>query len=128
MYTVIRFQSELTDDTLLSEIGQRLNERRPGTFGGMDCVDGRFSCSLSNASDLENHIGAITTFLDDFEDILKQARKSDVELELDIAVDPEDRAKRRTYFVIRLPAKLLERIASAEISLVLTYYLVDGGA
>jgi len=127
MYSVIRFTgSPRESDSVLSGIAESINARRPGTFTGMDKVDQRFSCTVSKRDSVDEHMVQILHFLRLFNDILKDASKKGVELQLDIAIEPEDREpegkETETPYSFLLNKEVMAEMSRSDVKLALTIY------
>ena len=90
MYTVIRFAG-LRDETTLHALGTRVNEMVPGMYGGADRgVPNRFSCSISADGDWRFHQDSIGATITRLADLIHEAQGSGVQVEIDVAIEPED--------------------------------------
>jgi len=89
MYTVIRFLKR-GDEAALRAIGECLNERASGFFTGLDRIGDRFSCSLTTGGDHHLQQESIARFIEQHRGALNLAIGLDVDIQLDVAVWPED--------------------------------------
>ena len=124
MYTVVRFQSDSPDPGSLISAGQALNARRPGMFDGLDCVEGRMSCSICQDRSWDTHVSEMQLFLNDFDALITEARKRSIRIEFDVAIDAEDYSGGKTYLSFRLPSELINLLAVKTVSIMITYYLI----
>ena len=92
-------------------------------FDGLDRPIGRFSCSVFAASDWNAHVEAMIAFLDQFQEIIRDAHALGIEVEFDAAIDPEDYACHKLYFDVDLPLKLVQQLGAHQVSINITYYL-----
>jgi|SRR6266850_5490327 len=105
MYTVIRFSADSIDERTLVAFGEKLNAQRPRLFDGLDCVNGRFSCSICSDPSWESHRSAIHSFLQEFSEVLRKAKGLGLRVEIDVAIDASDYREQKTYFCIAIPPK-----------------------
>lgn len=121
MYTVVRFETTKRRARLLPALGSSLNQIKPNTFQGLDKVQNRFSCSVCDDNAWAKHTQTISRFLRQFESVIRQARRNDVRIEFDIAVEPEDVAKGQ-YLATNLSANFIKKLAQVEVEIGFTYY------
>src|SRR5687767_15669014 len=81
MYTVLRFISPTEDVEKLILIGERLNRFKENTFQGIDRIGGRFSSSVCEDDNWEEHTRAMSEFLRGFEQGLLEAKSYGIDLE-----------------------------------------------
>jgi hypothetical protein len=93
MLSVIRFSAFVTGDALNS-YGAEVNAVMPGLFTGPDRVANRFSCTISEAGDWRAQCDSIQRAISALSLIARNAVANGVQIELDIAVDPEDYSDR----------------------------------
>lgn len=122
MYTVLRFESPTENAEALALLGEELNEIRQGTFSGLDHVKGRFSCDVCDLDDWESHLGAIEESMVLFESILATAISRGLEVEFDVAVEPED-CEKKLYVSTNLDPNLLRKLADQKVGLTFSYYV-----
>lgn len=127
MYTVLRFLGDEVTREAFSRLGAKLNETQPGVFGGefhRRCNG--FSCGVSNESDWDSHVEQVEKFLVMHEAVLRLAKDSRVELELDIAVHPaSDVPSGCLSLTLSLSRRTMQLLLDCEISLTLTIYSVE---
>lgn len=123
MYTVIRFRSSTTDREQLRAVGEGLNRIKEQTFTGFDRVENRFSCDVCERDDWNEHVRTMIEFLDTFGTVLREALTANLEIEFDVAVEPEDIGE-KIYLSFSVQCDLLKKLAEENVRLTLTYYPV----
>ena len=121
MYTVLRFESQVAGLEQLTLFGDSLNEVREGFFTGLDRIGGRFSCSVCEDDDWEKHVSAMNEILDVFQKSLVNAKDNKIEVEFDVAIEPEDYDQR---FCLSMPVApiLLKHMADEGVGLTFSCY------
>jgi len=120
MYTVMRFIKE-GDRGILAVLGEKLNTQSPGLFTGFGHVGDLFSCNIEFDGDYWAHRASILHFVEQYGGVLASANESDVKLQIDMAVSPEDlHAPVVTTFL--LDDDLMSRLLQYRISLVFSFY------
>lgn len=121
MYTVVRFLAPTGRLSSVDEVGNLMNQIKPGTYSGLRRAGDGFACDVAKDGDWAAHARAIEEFLDSFPLVFGKARELGVAVTFDVAVEPED-----IHFsgvsVFRLPADLLARVAAARASMELSVY------
>ena len=94
MFTVLRFisQKDSPDSrNKLAELGKGFNKITKGIYKGIDKVGGRFSLTISDSSNWLIHQKEILHFLEAHSRILKKINHTQITIQFDIALEPEDR-------------------------------------
>ena len=91
MYSVIRFVAgPRSSPGRLEEIVALLNQSIAETFQRLDRVGGRFSVSLSTATAWSGYETAISEFVHAAHGVIIEARQSNIQVEVDVAIEPDD--------------------------------------
>ena len=120
MYSVLRFR-DTTGENDLGRLGADLNTRVPEFYSGPDKRPHRFSCSVSSAADVEHHWQTAKEILERIQDLLPLARRSGIEIWLDLAVYLSDYEGRFLTAVV-LPPGIMTLLASHEVTLKVSIY------
>ncbi|MGD9724688.1 MAG: hypothetical protein AB7O59_20680 [Pirellulales bacterium] len=118
MYSVIRFAGP---EIHFDELGALLNATKPGMYTGVDKVEDRFSCTLSNEANIDAHLQQIEVTIRAIAPTLERALLLAIKLEIDIAIERGDYLS-RWLTVINCSALLIGLLATFEIGLVLSVY------
>ena len=121
MYTVVRFVNDQDAESNLTLIGQKINSVSPGTFTGLDRVDGRFSISVCSTAIWEDHVVAMVGFLQKHADTIKVAIAANMYIEFDVAIEPED-YNDISYLSVGINPYLANSLSSNGVHLTLSYY------
>lgn len=121
MYTLARFQSARKDASELKRLGERLNQVKRNTFVGLDRIGGRFSCVISDSDDWREHARRMVRFLDIFKASIQLAARRGIEVEFDVAIEPEDAAG-KPYISLDITRRMITRLAKDHVQLTFTYY------
>lgn len=94
VYTVVRFEASRGKIKKLVALAHSLERIEKGLFEGLDKVPGRFSCSICSDDRWVKHTKAMSRFLIKYSSIVRKARRFGIKVEFDVAIEPEDLAKR----------------------------------
>lgn len=121
MYTVLRFESPTETVEKLTILGEGLNRIKEKTFSGLDRIGGRFSCSVCDDDNWDEHTRAMSEFLSVFKEILVEAKSYGIEVEFDVALEPED-CEKKSYISTCLEPQLLKKLVDEDVGITLSYY------
>ena len=119
MYSVIRFVSG--NEALLKKIGTELNIIRPRSYDGIDRIGGRFSCSVSKLDSWYEHSEAILVLLTELRTFLASCKKKNIELVVDLAVEPEDYHD-KPWISLGFDYKFMSALVRNGVEFEITYY------
>lgn len=122
MYTVARFVGNSASDETLVEIGQALNDIRNGLFERLDRRGHRFSVSISTADSWHAHLVDIRAFVHAMAPVISEAQSLGISVEIDVAVEPEDKHENNPYTSVTVPHAVLTELGGHGITLVVTSY------
>lgn len=120
MYSVLRFSGFSSTEHLHSS-GAEVNLLVSGLFTGPDRVQDRFSCSISEDDDWDSHCRSIENTLSNLSPVIRKCTSSGVNMQLDIAIDPEDYSG-RLLTIFPLKESLLQSVLDANVKFVLSLY------
>lgn len=122
MYTVLRFVADPTcSDTVLCELGRRLNGIRGFVFDGLDARGHRFSISISSDEQWTIHLSALLDFVQSAASVIADARRAGITIEADVAIEPED-LQEKFYLSCTVPAATLKELEQNAVNLTFTVY------
>lgn len=122
MYTVLRFVADPTcSDTVLCELGQRLNGIRGFVFGGLDARGHRFSIRHFFRRAVDHPLIRTAEFRAErsFSDLGRET--AGITVEADVAIEPED-VQEKFYLSCTFPAAALKELAQNAVDLTFTVY------
>jgi hypothetical protein len=122
MYTVARFQCARKNSRKLKSLGESLNRVRKNTFVGLDRIGGRFSCVICDSDNWKEHLRQMVRFLDRFKASVQLASREDIDVEFDVAIEPEDAAG-KPYISLETTRQVIKRLAKDHVELTFTYYV-----
>ncbi len=121
MYSIIRFTASPEMSKNIVAIGEAMNAVRPGVFTGPRRAADGFACSLATSSQWLEHREAITLFLREFAEPIRDSVQAGAAVTIDVAIEPEDRSE-GTTLVVRFDQVLMKLLASMDIALEVSYY------
>ena len=124
MYIVLRFYSPSEGrqglDSLIL-LGESLNQIRPGTFSGLDGRWNGFSCDVCSLDSWNAHLQTIEEVLRAFTSVFKEASNRGIEVEFDVAVEPED-LHNKLYVAASLGVDLFKKLIDQKVGITFTFY------
>lgn len=120
MYSVLRF-SDPSQSLDLEKCGQEVNECAAGLFTGMDRIKHRLSCSLSTDDNWKTQCEEIIRTIGTCMRVVEHARSVGIEVDLDLAIDPDDYMG-SLFTEVYLEKRLLEILCRADIPMTISIY------
>jgi 3-dehydroquinate synthetase len=124
MYTVFRVRDPLNRIELVEQVGRELNEIVPGSFTGLDrgkSVGTRFSCSILQSDDWEQHQDAMFRFMETCSGVLERSRGIGFAVSMDMAVDVEV-SNRLRIMSFQIGMRLAEAIVRFQVPFTVSVY------
>ena len=123
MYTVLRFSAVDGDDVSAQRVRELVVEAcSPGKCGRVR--NSAFACDVSDSDCWDTQLSCMETLLRAFGPVLQEIaeQEPEVDVSLDVAIEPEDRGD-RPYLPIGFPSPFLEELARLGIQLDVTSYV-----
>lgn len=122
MYSVLRVTAKENAQPGIRHMADVFKRHLGNIYDGLDPSGDRFSCSVCDGPDWDQHERQINIILNGVELFLAEISPSTVSCEIDVAVYYTEEVKQGIYVTFSVSPSLLTRIAANQISLVFTVY------
>jgi hypothetical protein len=122
MYTVVRFTTDHDHLVSVTDIGQRLNAVRPGSFRGIRKAGDGFSFDLCDRDQWVHHHEAIISFVTVVGEIIREAVSLHIAVTADVAIEPEVFMDGKKLATLRLDEDLLRKLFESKLAIAVRRY------